>query len=345
MPVGVIVDALAVVIGGIVGAVVGKKLKKDFIDNMNLILGCCSMCMGVSTIVLMQHMPAVVFAIILGTGLGLAVHFGKLINKGGLALQKGISRFVKTSSDVPEAEFEATLVTCITLFCASGTGIYGSIIAGMSADHSVLIAKAILDLFTAVVFACTLGMVTAAVAIPQFIIFFLIGIWHGAEWKYIAFGFYNGTLIVLGILFEEPLRNLAEKLHINTKCFSWHLFQILRTLVLVALGKIITRAAGFSISVSMMHSMIVNWDTDILFNGGLLQLGMDSKDLWVLVLASLVLLAVSIMQECGIKVRETLAKQNLYFRWAVYLCAVFSLIIFGVYGLNYNAADFIYRGF
>ena len=174
MPVGVIVDALAVVIGGIVGAVVGKKLKKDFIDNMNLILGCCSMCMGVSTIVLMQHMPAVVFAIILGTGLGLAVHFGKLINKGGLALQKGISRFVKTSSDVPEAEFEATLVTCITLFCASGTGIYGSIIAGMSADHSVLIAKAILDLFTAVVFACTLGMVTAAVAIPQFIIFFIL---------------------------------------------------------------------------------------------------------------------------------------------------------------------------
>ena len=138
---------------------------------MNLILGCCSMCMGVSTIVLMQHMPAVVFAIILGTGLGLAVHLGKRINKGGLALQKGISRFVKTSSDVPEAEFEATLVTCITLFCASGTGIYGSIIAGMSADHSVLIAKAILDLFTAVVFACTLGMVTAAVAIPQFIIF------------------------------------------------------------------------------------------------------------------------------------------------------------------------------
>ena len=174
MPVGVIVDALAVVIGGIVGAVAGKKLKKDFIDNMNLILGCCSMCMGVSTIVLMQHMPAVVFAIILGTGLGLAVHFGKLINKGGLALQKGISRFVKTSSDVSKAEFEATLVTCITLFCASGTGIYGSIIAGMSADHSVLIAKAILDLFTAVVFACTLGMVTAAVAIPQFIIFFIL---------------------------------------------------------------------------------------------------------------------------------------------------------------------------
>ena len=174
MPVGVIIDAVAVIIGGVVGAVVGKALKKDFVDNMNLILGCCSMCMGVSTIILMEHMPAVVFAIILGTGLGLAVHFGQLINKGGLAMQKVMSKCVKTSSDVPQKEFEATLVTCITLFCASGTGIYGSIIAGMSGDHSVLMAKAILDLFTAVVFACTLGMVTAAVAVPQFIIFLIL---------------------------------------------------------------------------------------------------------------------------------------------------------------------------
>ena len=183
------------------------------------------------------------------------------------------------------------------------------------------------------------------VLIPQFIIFFLIGVWHGAEWKYIAFGFYNGTLIVLGILFEQPLQNLAKKLHIQTECFSWHLFRILRTLVLVALGKIITRAPGFHVSLSMMHSMVTNWDMDALWTGGLLQLGLDIQDLWVLALASLVLLAVSIMQESGIRVRETLAKQNLYFRWIIYLSAVFSLILFGVYGLNYNAADFIYRGF
>ncbi len=183
------------------------------------------------------------------------------------------------------------------------------------------------------------------VLIPQFIIFFLIGIWHGAEWKYIAFGFYNGTLIVLGILFDQPLQKLVKKLKINTECFSWHLFRILRTLVLVAFGKIITRAAGVTISFHMIQSMFVNWNTDIFWTGGLLQLGLDKPDLWVLFFASCVLLIVSILQECGIKIRETLAKQNLYFRWAVYLGGVFALILFGVYGLNYNAADFIYRGF
>ena len=31
-------------------------------------------------------------------------------------------------------------------------------------------------------------------------------------------------------------------------------------------------------------------------------------------------------------------KQNLYFRWAVYLGAVFSLVLFGVYGFNYDSS-------
>lgn len=60
------------------------------------------------------------------------------------------------------------------LFCASGTGIYGSIVSGMIGDHSILIAKSILDLFTALIFACILGGVVSVIAIPQFIIFLLL---------------------------------------------------------------------------------------------------------------------------------------------------------------------------
>lgn len=68
----------------------------------------------------------------------------------------------------------ATLATVIVLFCASGTGIYGSIISGMNGDHSILIAKSILDLFTALIFACTLGMVASVIVLPQFVIFLIL---------------------------------------------------------------------------------------------------------------------------------------------------------------------------
>lgn len=175
LPIGVIVDALAIVIGGTIGAAAGKKLKEDFKENMNLILGLCSMCMGIPAIGQMQNMPAVVFAIILGTSTGLCIHLGSRINAGGILMQRGMSRLVKpVNSGISEQEFQSVLVTCITLFCASGTGIYGSITAGMLGDHSILIAKSILDLFTAIVFAAMLGLVVAMVAIPQFILFLIL---------------------------------------------------------------------------------------------------------------------------------------------------------------------------
>ena len=65
-------------------------------------------------------------------------------------------------------------MTAIVLFCASGTGIYGSIVSGMSGDHSILIAKSILDLFTAMIFACSLGLSVSAIAIPQTVIFLVL---------------------------------------------------------------------------------------------------------------------------------------------------------------------------
>jgi hypothetical protein len=174
MPLGVIMNALAIAIGGVIGACVGEKISADFKDKINMIFGCCSMGMGISSIVLMENMPAVVFSVIVGTMIGLVIHLGDLVNLGGRMMQKAISKVLPNKSDLSEEEFEVTLTTVIVLFCASGTGIYGSIVSGMTGDHSILISKSILDLFTALIFACMLGLIVSAIAIPQFIIFFIL---------------------------------------------------------------------------------------------------------------------------------------------------------------------------
>lgn len=41
----------------------------------------------------------------------------------------------------------------------------------MTGNATILLSKSILDFFTAVVFACSLGLVTSVIAIPQAIIF------------------------------------------------------------------------------------------------------------------------------------------------------------------------------
>ena len=64
------------------------------------------------------------------------------------------------------------MLTAVVLFCASGTGIYGALDAGMTGNHSVLIAKAVLDFFAAMSFACQLGKAAAFIGIPQFVVLF-----------------------------------------------------------------------------------------------------------------------------------------------------------------------------
>ena len=65
-------------------------------------------------------------------------------------------------------------MTVFVLFCASGTGIYGSLDSGMTGDSTILISKSVLDFFTAAIFACNLGYVVSVIAIPQFIIFYIL---------------------------------------------------------------------------------------------------------------------------------------------------------------------------
>lgn len=50
MPIGVIVNSLSILFGGIFGAVGGKYMSDDFKTNINMIFGACSMAMGVYAI-------------------------------------------------------------------------------------------------------------------------------------------------------------------------------------------------------------------------------------------------------------------------------------------------------
>ena len=174
MPIGIIMNTLAIAVGGLIGAKSGDWLSEEFKDKLNSIFAVCSMGMGISSIVLMQNMPAVIFSLILGTAFGVTVRLGARIESAGIWLQRQMSKLLPSSNAQTNVGDTALLVTAIVLFCSSGTGIYGSIVSGMSGDHSILISKSILDLFTALIFACSLGAVVSAIAVPQFAIFILL---------------------------------------------------------------------------------------------------------------------------------------------------------------------------
>ena len=65
MPIGVLINTVAIFLGGIAGALLGDKLPEKYKEQLNMIFGLCSMGMGIASIGLMKYIPAVIFAIII----------------------------------------------------------------------------------------------------------------------------------------------------------------------------------------------------------------------------------------------------------------------------------------
>lgn len=86
----------------------------------------------------------------------------------------------------------------------------------------------------------------------------LIGLWHGANWTYGAFGFYHGLLFIPLILsgaFAKKKKLKANDLGLpHLKDFGWMLF----TFCLVAVGHVIFRAADISEAFAFMESLCTN---------------------------------------------------------------------------------------
>ena len=165
-----------------------------------------------------------------------------------------------------------------------------------------------------------------------------IGLWHGAGWLYVVYGLYYFLLQWLGEVAEPTLLRLCPSLP-RWRTRRWYkLWQTLRTFVLVNFGMLLFRSNGTRAALEMLASLRRPYEGSLLIK-------LDAQDLWVLVIGALVLLAVDLLHERGIAIRESIARRPLPLRWAIYCGGMLAVMIFGAYGDNYDPAAFIYAQF
>lgn len=188
-------------------------------------------------------------------------------------------------------------------------------------------------------------------AIASLMVWLTMGIWHGGIKHIIGVSLYYWIFLTLGDLMKPFFAKLVAFFKINTEVFSWHLFQSTRTYLIYGLGAVFFRAGSVDEAIRFIGSlftMFFNGESNpwIWVDGSLNNLGLDSKDMLVMICAILVVLVAEILNErMDISVRAWIAQQNLVFRWGLYIIGFFALITFGLYGADYNAQAFIYGGF
>jgi len=180
----------------------------------------------------------------------------------------------------------------------------------------------------------------------SFIVFFLVGVWHGDNLKYVAFGMWNGGIIMLSTLLEPAFEAFTARLKINTGAFCYRLFQMARTFVIVAIGYVFDIAPDLRLSLVAFKRFWTNQN----FREGLQQireLPMDGLDYLVVLMGSLVLLTASIIQERndGKTIRCMLDEKPFLLRFLVILMGIMIILVFGIYGPDFSAAEFVYMQF
>lgn len=178
----------------------------------------------------------------------------------------------------------------------------------------------------------------------MFFTWFGIGFWHGAGWKYIVYGFYYYAIMMAGMYLEPLFARAFSALKINRESVPLNALRIIRTIIIVIGGMMLFRADTVGVWGGILKSIFTSFGAGGFFNTAL-SLGMDKQDFLIIAIGALVMLIISLLQEKGIKVRESLARQKLPVRWSVYACLVLACVIFGAYGPGYDAVDFIYGQF
>ena len=179
----------------------------------------------------------------------------------------------------------------------------------------------------------------------MFLLWFTVGVWHGGDWKYvIGSGLLHWFYIVMEELLEEPCGRAMEVLHINREGRVIAGIRMLRTFFLVCIGDLFFRAKSVGSAFRLLKKAVSIWNPNVLWNGSLLTLGLDSVEFCITAVSLLLLLFVSLMQQKG-SVREMIGKRVLPVRWLIWYALLFYVILFGCYGPEYSAAEFIYQGF
>ncbi len=171
------------------------------------------------------------------------------------------------------------------------------------------------------------------------IVFLTSGLWHGTDATYLVWGFLNGAISLI----ERALAKPFAALRIDTGKSGWKVIQTVYCMVCFMFTVTFFRAETVRQALDMLRGMFV-FNPQILFTGQLLEYGLDRVNFAITFIAIAVLFLVSLFQRSG-SVRTKIEQQPLIIRWALIIGAVFTILLFGIYGPGFDAGQFVYLQF
>lgn len=180
MPIGTIVNTIAVILGSLIGLLLHKNLPENIKAIVLQGIGLSTLLIGMQMALKVENFLVLIFSVLIGGIIGEVVKLDIFF--------ENLSNLLKTKIKSDNTNFTEGLVTAFLIFCIGSMTIIGAINEGLKADRSLLFTKSILDGFTSIALASTYGIGVLFSSIPLFI--------------------YQSSLTLLAVQFQDLFSNI-----------------------------------------------------------------------------------------------------------------------------------------
>lgn len=183
----------------------------------------------------------------------------------------------------------------------------------------------------------------APVYVSTLTVWFVTGLWHGAAWNFIVWGLMNAVVILISERFA-PLYAKFHKKYAWSNTHAYDGFQAIRTSLLMGCLRMFDCYRDVPLTFKMFGTMFTKWNIGIFFDGSLMKLSLTGADYCVLITGAMVLFIASLLGRRG-SVRKMVLEKSPLLSCAMTVALLLIVVIFGAYGIGYDASQFIYNQF
>lgn len=158
---GTIVNAVAIIVGAIVGVFLKKGIPEGYKATIINGLGLSVLVIGLSGALGSQDILLMIASVVIGTILGEALKIEK-----GL---ENIGYWIENKAGSKEGGIAKGFITASLVFCIGAMAVMGALESGLTGNHETLFAKALIDGIMAAMFASTLGIGVAFSGVAVFV--------------------------------------------------------------------------------------------------------------------------------------------------------------------------------
>jgi uncharacterized membrane protein YqgA involved in biofilm formation len=162
---GTIVNAAAIIIGGLLGILlpgIPDNVKRTVMQGLGLAIAVLGLSMALKT----ENFLIMIVSLVAGGLIGEWIQVERRLEQVGQWLERKSGALTRQGG---RGRFSEGFVTATLVYCVGAMAILGSIDSGLRNDHMILYTKSLLDGFSSIIFASTLGVGVLFSSVPVFV--------------------------------------------------------------------------------------------------------------------------------------------------------------------------------